>query len=72
MDRGAWRARVHGVTKGRTQLKRLKYNNRCNSDSISLVLPPFIQFEIKIKDHKDYCNSLYTVESIAYFRPIFI
>ena len=72
MDRGASRARVHGVTKGRTQLKRLKYNNRCNSDSISLVLPPFIQFEIKIKDHKDYCNSLYTVESIAYFRPIFI
>ena len=23
MDRGAWRATVHGVAKGRTQLKRL-------------------------------------------------
>ena len=28
MDRGAWRAIVHGVTKSQTQLKQLKHANQ--------------------------------------------
>ena len=31
MDRGAWRATVHGVTKSRTQMKRLSIHSLCVS-----------------------------------------
>ena len=29
MDRGAWRATVHGVSKSQTQLKRLRHRHTC-------------------------------------------
>ena len=38
MDRGAWRAMVHNLAKGRTQLKRLRRNNSNNNESSAVCL----------------------------------
>ena len=37
MDRGAWQATAHGVTKSRTQLKQLSMNSCTFQDSVHLV-----------------------------------
>ena len=36
MDREAWRAAIHGVTKSRTQLRRLSRSSRSSSEYITL------------------------------------
>jgi len=41
MDRGAWRATVHRVAKGQTQLKQLNTHNTLESDSSSASLLTF-------------------------------
>ena len=38
MDRGAWRARVHGVAKSQTRLKRLSMSMHASSTTMDLTV----------------------------------
>ena len=48
MNRGAWRATVHGVTQSWTQLKQLSTHVRIATSRIVVVMfPPFFSKELK-------------------------
>ena len=69
MDRGAWRAAVHGVTKSRTRLKRLSTSTvmspRCAHNSPSRG---FIMSHVMLQSKQRVCLSLF----LFFFNTLFI
>ena len=59
MDRGAWRATVHGVTKSRTRLKRLSTHASCTTQ-ISFPFQSEAVYSLEKAASAPVCSSLPT------------